>query len=414
MTTTSKPAATFADQQAATLKGLTKQAEGFTPATLEDLTAPQSEVSARIVFITPAVALDILAKHHAPNRAMSVASKDAYLADMVRGRWELNGETIAFDTRGKLIQGQHRMAGLAETTKQMPGFPGLPFVAVFGLPTRVQETMDAGRKRSVADQLNIGQTAEGKMGTKIVSALRALYLLGNAGSGGKLGGGKLTNALLMDMFKQHKDIVKSVETVYAKGDAELTISVRPAVVTAIHYIATHMLPDLADKADSFVEVLRTGVPTEGYPGLDPAHALYTRWNQLLATGKRPSENEALKLIALAWDLYSRGAPATPKAFVKVPVVLEPVGITRTDVTGEVVDLPVSSQPAVEAPAPTKGSRKLANGMTAKPGETDEQTIARYKAADEAAAAKAPAKGKKAPAKAPKAKATEATTETASA
>lgn len=400
MTTTQ----TFAQQQAKVLKTLTSQAEAYTPATIEDLTTPTDTVSARIVFITPAVALAILVDHHAANRAMSVASKDAYLADMIRARWEMNGETIGFDTKGKLIQGQHRMGALAETAKALPGFPGLPFVAVFGLPNKVQETMDAGRKRSVADQLNIGQSAESKLGTKIVAALRALYLLGNAGSGGKLGGGKLTNALLMDMFKRHKAIVQSVEAVYAKGDAELSISIRPAVVAAIHYIATNMLTTegMADKAEGFLEVLRTGVPTPGYEGQDPAHALYTRWNQMLATGKRPSENDALKLIALAWELYAAGKASTPKAFVKVPVVLEPIGITRTDVTGEVVDLPVSAQPATpDAPA-TKGSRKLANGMTAKAGETDEQTIARYAAAstkaDEAAAKKA--KPKAAP-KAPK-------------
>ncbi len=130
---------TFAGQQAAILRTLVKQAEGYTPATLEAITAPRDDISAEIVFITPAVALDILAKHHAPNRALSIASKDAYLADMIRGRWELNGETIAFDTTGKLIQGQHRIAALAETARKLIGFPGLPFVAVFGLPRKAHK-----------------------------------------------------------------------------------------------------------------------------------------------------------------------------------------------------------------------------------------------------------------------------------
>lgn len=397
---------TYAEQQAATLKGLKAQAQAYTPATLDQLVTPRDVVAAEIVFITPQVALDILAKHHAPNRALSTASKDAYQADMVRGRWELNGETIAFDTAGKLIQGQHRMGALSDAPKDLPGFPGLPFVAVFGLPRKVQETMDAGRKRSVADQLNIGQASGDRLGTKIVAALRALYLLGVAGSGGgKLGGGKLTNALLMDMFKRHKGIVKSVEYIHAKGDSELQIMVRPAVVAAIHYAANHLMGSteeekaaLSAKADAFVEVLRTGVPTEGYEGQDPAHALYTRWNQpTFNNSKRPSENDALKYISLAWALYAEGKPATTKTYNKV-VMVEPIGFTRTDVTGEALDLPVSSQPATEVTAAAKGAVKLPNGMTSKPGETEEQTVARYKAASEAAdkataAAKGKAKGK---------------------
>jgi hypothetical protein len=399
MTTKAK---THADQMAATLKTLTSQAEAYRVLTLADITTPTDSLSATIGLITPQVALDVLKDHHASNRAMSVASQDAYRDDMLAGRWAFNGQTFVFDTKGKLIDGQHRMAALADTLKYMPGFPGLPFVVVQGVDIAAQETMDAGRKRSVADQLNIGQDAENKLGTKIVSALRALYVLGNAGSGGKLGGGKLTNAVLFDMFRKHKAIVDSVRLVHAKGDAELTISVRPAVVTAIHYMATHLLPkdtgvDFAAKADAFVEVLRTGVPTEGYQGQDPAHALYTRWNQMLATGKRPSENDALKLIALAWELYAAGKASTPKAFVKVPVVLEPVGITRTDVTGEILDLPTSSQPTPEAIAAEKAKgtgNKLPNGMTQKPGETEEQTIARYAAADKATQPKGkPAKGK---------------------
>lgn len=379
---------TFAQQQAAVLKSLNKKAEAYTPISFEELTANTDAVSARIVFITPAIALEVMGKAHAANRALSLASKDAYLADMIRDRWEMNGEALAFDTKGKCIQGQHRLFALADTAKALPGFPGLPFVVVFGLPTKVQETMDAGRKRSVADQLNIGQTAETKLGTKIVAALRALYLLGNAGSGGPLGGGKLTNAMLMDLFKNHKDIVKSVELVWAKGDKELSITMRPAVVAAIHYIANNLVEGQADKADAFLEVIRTGVPTPGYPsGKDPAHKLYTVWARKLGT-KRPSENEALKMIAGAWELYSNDKTATD-AFLKtpeVPIIVEPIGITLTDVTGEAVkEAEAVSQPTVGAKkASTEAERAAALAKSDK-ALADKKAAATKAKADKAAA-----------------------------
>lgn len=400
MTTT-----TYADQQAAILSTLINQAERYDIITIEELTATDAPMGARIALITPQVALEVLTKFHASNRQVSLASKDAYLRDMLAGQWAFNGQTMVFDLAGHMLDGQHRMGALAETVKTMPGFPGLPFVIVQGVDISAQETMDAGRKRSVADQLNIGQSD--KIGTKIVAALRALYLLGNAGSGGKLGGGKLTNAMLFDMFRKHTNIHKSVTLAYAKDADDNTMQVRPAVVAAIHY-AAHNLMDkgYGAKADRFVEVLRSGVPTEGYEGTDPAHALYVRWGQLIATGKRPSENDALKLIAYAWSMYADGKAASPKAFAKAPVVLEPIGFTRTNVTGEVLNLPVSSQPAqADTPAVTKAKagNKLANGMTQKAGETEAQTMARYAKASAEADKKTPAKRKP---KADKAPATE--------
>ena len=38
----------------------------------------------------------------------------AYAEDMAAGRWKENGETIKFDSEGRLIDGQHRLAAVVK------------------------------------------------------------------------------------------------------------------------------------------------------------------------------------------------------------------------------------------------------------------------------------------------------------
>lgn len=328
--------------------------------TTAHLVMPAAEPTPELGIISPAVAKELATTYMAPNRTYSKASGDAYLTDMLAGRWMMNGDPIRFDTDGKVIDGQHRLAAVA----QLPAtHEGLPFLVVRGVEREAQDTMDAGRKRSYADQINIGVTEPtDKLGTKVVAALRALHILATAPTG-KAGGGRLTNAQLKALHKLHPDIVASVKFV-AKADGDAKVLVRPAVVAAIHYASQHFIKGAKGKGNAFVEVLRTGVATKDYKGdIDPAYALYVKWNNLTV---RATENEALKYIATAWALYENGDTG-PKAF-KLPAAIVPIeGLTLEAVTGEAQ--PVAEAPKVEATAAKpKGGKKAAKATTTAKGK----------------------------------------------
>jgi hypothetical protein len=347
----------------------------LTTPTVEELTAPVTTLTMGYCLITPEMAVAILKDFHASNRTVSKASADAYLSDMVAGRWRPFANVLSFTADGKLSDGQHRMFAVASGKGKIDG---VPFLIVKGGDLADQEVMDSGRKRTVADQLNIGHEGDDKLGTKIVAAMRALYIISGIEAKGSMGGGKLTNSQLFAMIRKHPKLVDSVRLVNKGGEAGNKLSVRPAVVAAIHYATQHILKGVKGKGDAFVSALVNVKPTEGYTGNDPAWQLATVWNTL-ESRKHISENDAIKLVTLAWSAYAEGATVQAKSFRHGMVAAEAVGITREMVTGEAPaapaevpaeapkDAPVAGKKAAKGKTPAKGAK----APTAKPAAKDD-------------------------------------------
>lgn len=100
----------------------------------------------QLTDITPDMARDWLGfnTHNRPLRARTVA---AYAADMKNDAWQWNGESVKFAADGVLLDGQHRLAAIAEAgvTVRM--------LVVRGLPGDAQDTVDGGVKRKFSDVL---------------------------------------------------------------------------------------------------------------------------------------------------------------------------------------------------------------------------------------------------------------------
>lgn len=87
-----------------------------------------------------------------------------YAADMRNGHWLLTHQGIAFDTKGNLIDGQHRLQAVifAGVPVKMMVTRGIPVSAENGLEVFTMDCFDAGRKRTVGEQLEMTGTADGK------------------------------------------------------------------------------------------------------------------------------------------------------------------------------------------------------------------------------------------------------------
>jgi len=111
--------------------------------------------------ITPTQAAEILAKHNNRiendefrQRSVSQGSVDSYATSMRLGQWSLNGESIKFDINDNLVDGQHRLWACVKSD-----VPLITFV-VTGLPVekdgiKIIDTLDSGKKRTVADALKL-------------------------------------------------------------------------------------------------------------------------------------------------------------------------------------------------------------------------------------------------------------------
>ena len=126
-------------------------------------------VRSRVQTITPARAAELLAAN-STNRPVSKAVVRGFAEAMRRGEWMVTHQGIAFDTRGVLVDGQHRLAAIIEADRPVE-------LTVF---TEVGEgtfdVLDTGKRRSAADVLAI----EGeKSSTMLAAMVRAVWLYEN-------------------------------------------------------------------------------------------------------------------------------------------------------------------------------------------------------------------------------------------
>lgn len=105
-----------------------------------------ANVDAHIVNVTPDMAREWL-RNNTGNRAFRATHARSIAEEMRRGEWRLTHQGIAFSTRGRLLDGQHRLAAIADAGVTVP-------LLVFVDADEGGFAMfDRGRRRDTADVL---------------------------------------------------------------------------------------------------------------------------------------------------------------------------------------------------------------------------------------------------------------------
>lgn len=101
----------------------------------------------KTVDMTPKQAEKLL-RHNDVNRRISQQRVKSYAADMKNGDWRLNPQPIVLNGE-TLLDGQHRLRAVIDADM------AVPMVVCVGAGAEVQEVLDQGRVRSVADVLKL-------------------------------------------------------------------------------------------------------------------------------------------------------------------------------------------------------------------------------------------------------------------
>jgi hypothetical protein len=256
-------------------------------AVAERIHAPQTKtaraVPANVVTITPKMAEEMLGKN-VKNRRVSKHTVEAYARDMISGSWKFTGEAIKFDRDGSLQDGQHRLLACIKAEQ--------PFTTliVYDLDADVQEVMDTGRLRTVADALTINGQA---FATRIAGAARWLNTV-------KVGNElwknrRVTHAEQMSILRRHPGIAESAAFV---GNA---YGMSPGLLTCIHYVGANLL-DNAPFANEFVTIFITGNSYDGCA----AHAWRERLMRMKAAKTPITHMHMYKGSVHAWNLFAAG------------------------------------------------------------------------------------------------------------
>jgi hypothetical protein len=160
---------------------------------------PQPPVpTAGIMRITPDIAAAML-ESNTLNRSLRRYHVDALAADMAAGRWHVSPDAIAFDTAGRLVNGQHRLSAIVKSGQ------AVDMLVMRNVAPGSYVVTDDGLKRTLGDQLR-------HLGHVNVNALAAVVALvsnwevnGYPTQGGTSLDRAITKQMLIDRFLADPD-----------------------------------------------------------------------------------------------------------------------------------------------------------------------------------------------------------------
>ncbi|UOW93032.1 ParB-like nuclease domain protein [Gordonia phage CaiB] len=249
----------------------------------------------RQLQITPSKAREILCLNVA-NRKIRPNQVAKLRAEMVQGRWRVNGDTIRISEDGVLLDGQHRLLALSGLPDDHPGFL---FLIVDGLEMDAQMTMDQNVRRSVSDQLGFGDRPV-RESTVVAGAVRFYIIWKRGGLFGNSNRAEAqaSNPEVLEWIEDHPretTIMGDLVTADVKR-----VRIRTSLVVAALFDFTEI--DSSDAHD-FIAALTTGVGlTEGSPIL----ALRNRLERIYDSKTKLPDRDALGYLITAWNAYRSG------------------------------------------------------------------------------------------------------------
>lgn len=177
------------------------------------------------------------------NRNLSRRKVKLYADDMRKNRWTLHHQGIAFYDNGELADGQHRLAAVIESGRNVM------MVVVRKIPKGSGADIDRHRARGEADAIRIGGLA-GWIGKTEVSVIKALASVHGSHPN------TFTAKQIAEIGNAVEDQVSFATSAFIKKQRFVTIApvMAALAIASDHYEHGRLL--------EFAEVLCTGMPTK--------------------------------------------------------------------------------------------------------------------------------------------------------
>jgi hypothetical protein len=206
-----------------------------------------------------------------------------FAAVMEREEWVLNGETVKFDARGALHDGQHRLLGCAAAGRS------LTTLVVWGVPPEAFDTIDVGARRMFSDILRMrGEVNTATLGASLVLLWRYRnQKLGHRGWDAR----PEPHAMLA--------LLADEPSIRDAAKVATTLQNHLRLRTSVSATAYHLFKKIDRReAERFIDVMKTG---EG-ARTDPWHKLRERYLVLQREHKR-SAAVTLPMLHLAFQAF---------------------------------------------------------------------------------------------------------------
>ena len=261
---------------------------------------PVDEVmTSRIVLVAPEIALEWL-KRNDENRSFTRGNARALAAEMQRGFWKENGESIVFDTHGVLIDGQHRLQAVLNS-----GYEYLVPV-ITGVQAEARPTVDTGTKRTAANNLQMADEPYASVLAATLLLWRG-YEARNARQMTHPASGapedRVSIPRILEYLEEWPGLREAARESFALRPAGRGRQLIPTSEAAMVWFAIVQSGSSRDRANEFLGSVLSGYNlTEDSPII----ALRRRLIDNIRPGLRMDKRERLALVLKTWLLWSTG------------------------------------------------------------------------------------------------------------
>lgn len=273
------------------------------PQWARDAVAPSYAQNAQVVTVTPEVAKFFL-MHNPNNRSVKPQYVTKLKGIIERGEFTFNAESISFNSKGHLANGQHRLWACVES-----GMP-ISVLLVTGVEPDAQQTMDSGVNRTLRDHLEFHN---GNYPNGLDSTLRYLFKYRAGVESSNRVSARPTAAQAIQLFDENPNILRSREFGVR---VSRQLKVHMPLVWFLHYVFATVDDDKGDPelslkaredADHFFDKLATGIGLEeGEPIAILRHIIERESRKSATAFHRISSLGYHALIVKTWNHYRNG------------------------------------------------------------------------------------------------------------
>lgn len=249
--------------------------------------------------VTPAQAQVWLLKN-TNNRPLAKHQVAYFVKQINRDQWELTTDAIGFDSKGDLINGQHRLTAIVETGKSVELLVGE------GFDEKAFNVIDTGKMRSAGDILGVNGFSAGVPKTAIlrfVMGLKKGYIPVSRAMKGGAAEDKFTNQDILDYAVRRKDKIEDAYEVSTKTTKEFK-GLSPKHVGGLYWLFSNIN---RDQALEFFHKLATGLELKSD---DPIYILRKRLMQEIQGNKKSPDVDKLAWTTMAWNNFRSGKKVT--------------------------------------------------------------------------------------------------------
>jgi len=172
--------------------------------------------------ISPALASRWL-KQNKGNRPLRSRHISWLASQIQQGKWCVNGSTVKFDSQGRLLDGQHRLAACVKANKAFESY------VINGINGNTFATIDTGKNRTGGDMLALKGE---KYYNELSAAIKYHLAIKSRQHKARYG---ITNLRVLSHLKAHSGLRSSVKWAVERKKHLKKVGLPVSLLTALHY-----------------------------------------------------------------------------------------------------------------------------------------------------------------------------------